>query len=175
MSMSIVKQCKFLEEKLDSNNNFTDEVLSQSPVQIRDLKKRILGHDRERTLTLSENHPSLQHPLSIAKQKAWMKLWDTALDHGVNGTNSALNALKLPTMTLFEDRICPVIECDYVVPQNTPLCAHFIQNHTYPPGLLLPSMLISLSPLGMTLISSMINKELWSCTPPSGGIIIRNF
>ena len=85
--MSIVKQCKFLEEKLDSNSNFTDEVLSQSPVQIRDLKKRILGHDRERTLILSEKHPSLQHPLSIAKQKAWMKFWDTALDHGVNGTN----------------------------------------------------------------------------------------
>ena len=39
MSMSIVKQCKFLEEQLDSNSNFTDEVLSQSPVQIRDLKK----------------------------------------------------------------------------------------------------------------------------------------
>ena len=119
MSMSIVKQCKFIEEKLDSNSNFTDEVLSQSPVQIRDLKRRILGHDRERTLILSEKHPSLQHPLSIAKQKAWMKFWDTALDHGVNGRNSALNALKLLSMTLFEDRICPVTECDYAVPQNT--------------------------------------------------------
>ena len=29
-------------------------------------------------------------------------------------------------MTLFEDRICPVTKCDYVVPQNTPLCAHFM-------------------------------------------------
>ena len=144
MSMSIVKQCKFLEEKLDSNSNFTDEVLSQSPVQIRDLKKRILGHDRERTLIFSEKHPSLQHPLSIAKQKAWMKFWDTALDHGVNATNSALNALKLLSMTLFEDRICPVTECDNAVPQNTPLCAHFIQNHTNLPTGVTPDFLVDL-------------------------------
>ena len=73
-----------------------------------------------------------------------MKLWDTALDHGVNGTNSALNALKLLSMTLFEDRICPVTECDYVVPQNTPLCAHFIQNHTNLPFGVTPDFLVDL-------------------------------
>ena len=39
ISLSIVKQCKFLEENFGSNSNFTDEVLSQSPVSIRDLKK----------------------------------------------------------------------------------------------------------------------------------------
>jgi hypothetical protein len=128
MSMSIVKQCKFL-------RTLTNKV--PAPVQIRHLKKRILGHDRERTLTLSENHPSLQHPLSIAKQKAWMKLWDIAL-------NSALNALKLLSMTLFEDTICPVTECDYVVPQNTPLCAHFIQNHTNLPTGVTPAFHVDL-------------------------------
>ena len=50
MSMTIFKQCKFLEEKLGSNSSFTNEVLTQSFVSIRDLKKRILSHDRSRTL-----------------------------------------------------------------------------------------------------------------------------
>ena len=157
MSLSIVKQCKFLEEKLGSNSNFTDEVLSQSPVSIRDLKKRILSYDRSRTPTLSEGHASLLYPLLIAKQNMWMKFWDIPLGYGANGTKSALTVLKLLSMTLFGDRICPVDECDYVVPENTPLCAHFIQNHVinYLLDLLLISSLISLSPLGMTLIGSM--------------------
>ena len=62
-SMSIVKQCKFLEEKLISNHSFAEDVLSQSPTSIRDLKKQILDHDQSRTLVLSEGHPSLQYPL----------------------------------------------------------------------------------------------------------------
>ena len=62
-SMSIVKQCKFLEEKLISNHSFAEDVPSQSPTSIRDLKKQILDHDRSRTLVLSEGHPSLQYPL----------------------------------------------------------------------------------------------------------------
>ena len=110
-SMSIVKQCKFLEEKLISNHGFTENVLSQSPSSIRDLKKQILDHDRSRTLGLSEGHPSLQYPLIIAKEKMWMKLWDTALEHGMQGTMSAMSVLKLISMTVFEDRTCPADEC----------------------------------------------------------------
>ena len=37
MSMSLVKQCKFLEAKLGTE--FTNEVLSQSELSLRDLKK----------------------------------------------------------------------------------------------------------------------------------------
>ena len=51
------------------------------------------------------------------------------MEYGVNGTKSGLTVLKLLSMTLFGDRICPVDKCDYFVPENTPLCAHFIQNH----------------------------------------------
>ena len=65
-----------------------------------------------------------------------------SLDH--DGTNSALNVLKLLSMTLFEDRIYLVTECDYIVPQNTPLCAHFIQNHTNLPTGVTPDFLVDL-------------------------------
>ena len=124
MFMTIVKQCKFLEEKLGSNSSFTNEVLTQSSVSIRDLKKCILSHDRLRTLQLSESHPSLHYPLKVANQNMWMKFWDIALEHGVSGTKSALSALKLQSLTVFSDRICPVDECDYILPENTPLCTH---------------------------------------------------
>ena len=49
-SMSIVKQCKFLEEKLISNHSFTENVLSQTPSSIRDLKKQILDQEHSYSL-----------------------------------------------------------------------------------------------------------------------------
>ena len=54
MSMSIVKQCKFLDEKLGSD--FTNEVLSQQQTSQRKLKERIVQFDRKMTLMLSNGH-----------------------------------------------------------------------------------------------------------------------
>ena len=51
-------------------------------------------HDRERTLALSENHPSLKYALTVAKQKAWMSFWDAALEYGVDGSRTALATLN---------------------------------------------------------------------------------
>ena len=57
--------------------------------------KQILDHDRSRTLVLSEGHPSLQYPLIIAKEKMWMKLCDTALEHGMQGTMSPMSKANI--------------------------------------------------------------------------------
>ena len=133
------KQC---EEKLISNHSFTENVLSPS---IRDLKKEILDHDRSRTLVLSEGHPSLsQYPLIIAKEKMWMKLWDTSLEHGMQGTMSAMSVLKLISMTVFEDRTCPADEGDYVLQENTSLCEHYIKTHTDLPADFTPDSFINI-------------------------------
>ena len=67
-SMSLVKQCKFLESKLGAE--FTSEVLSQSDLSLRDLQERVVKVDRMRTLEMSENHLSLQFALNIAKENA---------------------------------------------------------------------------------------------------------
>ena len=48
----------------------------------------------------------------------------------MQGTMSAMSVLKLIFMTVFEDRTCPADECDYVLPENTPLCEHYIKTHT---------------------------------------------
>ena len=74
----------------------------------------------------SENHPSLKFAY-IAKENAWMKFWDTALEHG---TRSSLSLLKLLSLTVFRDRICPASNCSYIVPEKSSLCGHFLQCHT---------------------------------------------
>ena len=128
MSMSLVKQCKFLEANLGTE--FTNEVLSQSELSLRDLKKRILKADRIKSLDASENHPSLKFALYIAKENAWMKFWDAALEHGPDGTRSSLSLLKPLSLTVFRDRICPASNCSYIVPEKSSLCGHFLQCHT---------------------------------------------
>ena len=128
-SMSIVKQCHFLDSILGTK--FTNEVLSvNSEVSLRDLKKRILEADRLRTIEKSDGHPSLFYVLRIAKENKWMKFWDVALEHGYDGTKASLSILKLLCLTVFSDRNCPMHDCPYIVPQDMPLCEHFMGCHT---------------------------------------------
>ena len=70
--MSIVKQCKFLDEKLGCD--FTNEVLSQPQTLQRELKEHIIQFSRKRTLTLSEGHPSLEFVLEAARKKYLVKV-----------------------------------------------------------------------------------------------------
>jgi len=70
--MSIVKQCKFLDEKLGCD--FTNEVLSQPQTLRRELKEHIIQFSRKRTLTLSEGHPSLEFVLEAARKKYLVKV-----------------------------------------------------------------------------------------------------
>ena len=128
-SLSIVKQCHFLDSILGTK--FTNEVLSvNSEVSLRDLKKRILEADRLRTIEKSDGHPSLFYVLRIAKENNWMKFWDVALEHGYDGTKASLSILKLLCLTVFSDRNCPMHDCPYIVPQDMPLCEHFMGCHT---------------------------------------------
>ena len=38
--------------------------------------------------------------------------------------------LELLSLTVFNDRIRPVDDCEYIVPEGTPLCVHFTECHT---------------------------------------------
>ena len=74
-------------------------------------------------------HASLKFALYIAKENAWMKFWDAALEHGPDGTRSSLSLLKLLSLTVFSDGICPASNCSYIVPEKSSLCGHFLQCH----------------------------------------------
>ena len=167
MSMSLVKQCQFLESKLGTE--FTGEVLCQPHLSLRDLKKRILHVDKMRTLAASENHPSLQFVLNVARENGWMKFWDVALEHGPEGTRSSLSILKLLCMTVFGDRRCPADNCLHTVTENSPLCEHFLQNHTDLPPEITPDLLTN------SIISIGTNSEQFLIVLPLGLSIVKSF
>ena len=57
--------------------------------------------------------------MKIARKHGWMKLWDIALDHGLNGTRAGLALWR-----------CPVDDCEHIIPEGTPFCVHFTECHT---------------------------------------------
>ena len=119
--MNIVRQCHFLDSVLGSE--FTDEVLNEPNLCLRNLKKRVIDADRN-------SHPSLLYILRVAKENLWLKFWDVALEHGLDGSKSSMALLKVLSLTLFRDRQCPVSNCAHTVPQDSPLCEHWFECHT---------------------------------------------
>ena len=126
-SMSIVKQCYLLDSILGTQ--CTNEVLNNPKLSLRDLKKRVLEADRLKTIEKSGNHPSLTYVLRVAKENMWIKFWDVALDHGYDGTKASTALLKFLCLTVFRDRHCPMPDCVHIVPENMPLCEHFMECH----------------------------------------------
>ena len=166
-SMSIVKQCHFLDSILDTQ--FTKEVLNNPELSLRDLKKRILEADRLRIVEKSENHPSLSYILHIAKKNQWLKFWDVALEYGYDGSKSSMAILKSLCLTVFSDRRCPIHNCAHTVPPDTPLCQHFFECHTDFDSSITPEYItecilssasisehfMSLIPLGLSLLKAL--------------------
>ena len=126
--MCLVKQCKFLESS--TRAEFTEKVLTQPGLSLRNLKEWILKADRLKILEDFDGHPFLKYVLKITKDNAWMKYWDTALEHGVDGTRSSLSILKLLCLSVLGDRCCPVSNCTYVLPEEFSLCEHCLRCHT---------------------------------------------
>ena len=128
--MSLVKQCKFLEPKLGAE--FTSEVLSQPDLSLKDLKERVVKVDRMRTLEMSENHLSLQFALKIAKENSpwWMKLWDVALKHSLEGTRSFLSSNCSAWLSLQTDSALLVTACTMSSFLKHPHCVNISCNVT---------------------------------------------
>ena len=114
--MMLVKQCR--------STNFTSEVLSHSVDSMRSLKKRVIQADQSLLLDKAKEHPSQS---LVASSVGWMKIWDMA---GPGGTTALFSILKLICKPVFSDRVCPMVECNYVIPADCALCEHFLTHHT---------------------------------------------
>ena len=55
-----------------------------------------------------------------------MRIWDTALDHGPDGTTAVLSIPKLICKTVLSDRVCPMDECKCVISTDCALCEDFL-------------------------------------------------
>lgn len=91
--MNIVKQCYFLDSILGSH--FTDEVLKNSNLSLRDLRKHIIEADRKRVEEKSKDLLSLLYVLHVAEKNLWLKFWDVALEYGQDGSIISSMALLI--------------------------------------------------------------------------------
>ena len=127
-SMVLVKQCRFLE--LQYSSNFTTAVLTNVD-SMRSLKKRVIKADRTLLLGQAKDHPSQSLVAQVASSVGRMRIWDTAPDHGPDGTTAVLSILELICKTALSDRVCcPMDECKCVIPTDYALCEHFLAQHT---------------------------------------------
>ena len=126
-SISLIKQCRLLDQTLGLN--FTETLLVDPSTSFRDLKRQIITADYTRTLNMSEQHVSLEYVLKVANGGSWMRFWDNALEHGPEGTKASLAILNILSKSVFSDRACPIDNCSFVVPRDTPLCDHLLSTH----------------------------------------------
>ena len=83
-SLKLVRECRYLEEKL-SCQGCTDALLSSQSSR-REMKREILQTDWGVCITEANNHSSTTIAARIATSVSWLKLWDMAMDHGPHGT-----------------------------------------------------------------------------------------
>ena len=82
--LAIVEQCRYLEAFYGTN--CTGDILTSA----ESWGKKILSADKDFRAKCCNNHQSLKHLSTIHSEISWLKIWDTALDHGVRGSRAAL-------------------------------------------------------------------------------------
>ena len=120
-SLKLVRECRYLEEKL-SCQGCTDALLSSQSSR-REMKREILQTDWDVCITEANNHSSTTIAARIATNVSWLKLWDMALDHGPHGTVCLQALYRELTRPQFQKGICHL--CGTVF--NSPL---FSLTHT---------------------------------------------
>ena len=128
-SMSIVRQCRFLE--LPYSSDLTSTVLSSNDLSPFSIKKRVKELDHSYIFSNANGHASQSYVLQAAKADAWSKFWDEALDRGSDGTSHALAILRTLCKTVFSDQICSVSNCSFEIAKDSAPCEHFLQCHTH--------------------------------------------
>ena len=123
---------------------------------LRNLKKLVIDADRKRVEEKSKDHPSLLYILRVAKENLWLKFWDVALEHGLDGSKSSMALLKVLSLTLFRDRQCPVSNCVHTVSQDSPLCVTpaFVTENIIS-STSNPEHFVTLIPLGLSLLKAL--------------------
>ena len=77
----------------------------------------------------AKTHPSQPIVAEVASNMGWLKVWDTALNHGLPGTIAVLSVLKLLSKTDFADRQCNMEGCDFVILPNVACYEHYLSQH----------------------------------------------
>ena len=123
--MELVKQCHFLELQYSTNFTSASEVLLNSMISLRSLKKWFIEVDCAYCLKHGMDHPFQSLAACITTSIDCLKLWDAALEHGPSGTLASYLIVKLLSKTVFSDRKCSVEQCSAIIPPDCALSEHF--------------------------------------------------
>ena len=69
---------------------------------VKSMKMDLIKSDFEALLSFASNHPSAKLVATVAETTSWCRLWDIALDLGVQGMHSLQTLLKEPSRTMFK-------------------------------------------------------------------------
>ena len=105
-NIGLVQQCRMLEAEASTNvlaqclENPTD-----APAIVKSMKQEILKSDFEALLSSAATHPSAKYVAEVAKTTSWCRLWDLALDRGVQGTRGLQTLLKTLSRRIYRSRL----------------------------------------------------------------------
>ena len=103
LNVSLIRQCLKLETYLGTNFSMPIcEAILKSPEakSIPDPTRELVKKNINYILTRAHTHPSLNYAINVSLQGSWLKLWDTTLDYGTEGTRHALAILQALTTPL---------------------------------------------------------------------------
>ena len=73
---------------------------------IKSMKQEILKSDFEVLLSSTATHHTARYVAEVAKTTSWCRLWDSALDRGVQGTRGLQTLLKTLSQRIYRDSSC---------------------------------------------------------------------
>ena len=79
------------------------------PALVKSMKTDIIKSDFEALLSSASNHPSAKLVATVAETTSWCRLWDIALDRGMQGTcglQTLLKQLSRRILECFSCRLC---------------------------------------------------------------------
>ena len=127
-NVSIVQQCRMLESELGTHTlSACLENPPDAPTTLKSAKAIILKADLNALLSSSLNHPSAKYIADVATEISWCRLWDTALDHGVQGTRRLQLLLKELSRRLYDGFSCR--SCNSYLNDNPSWLHHICSHH----------------------------------------------
>ena len=127
-NVGIVQQCQMLESEL---NTYTLAMCLRQPLEatstVASKKSAILEADFDTLLSCVSNHHPAKFVASVAQTTSWCKLWDIALDRGVQGTRGLQTLLLERSRRTFANYICRV--CGDTLNKDSVWFEHVCQNH----------------------------------------------
>ena len=127
-NVGLVQQCRMLEAEM--NTGVLTQCLKNptgAPTIVKSRKKEILKSDLDALVSAATSHHSAKYVASVANTTSWCRLWDLALDRGVQGTRGLQTLLKVISLRIYKNSLCP--SCDHSLPAHSLWFDHLCSEH----------------------------------------------